>query len=202
MPGQFQRLPRWPDYLVLPGPPNVGPVADSDKKGPMMLQHGTGTRELGRVGLCSAFLSSILVLAGSTSAAAHEIGPMYQDQNGHFTVQLTPGEVPEGGDQNGQGTAELNLSEAGKQACFSTNWKGLKGQVTAFHLHAASQGNEGPPFIHFFDNQNFPGADGKASGCVPATADQIHAVIANPAKYYLNLHSTAFTDGALRGQLQ
>jgi len=169
-----------------------------------MLQHGTGTRELGRVGLCSAFLSSILVLAGSTSAAAHEIGPMYQDQNGHFTVQLTSGEVegPEGGDQNGQGTAELNLSEAGKQACFSTNWKGLRGQVTAFHLHAASQGNEGPPFIHFFDNQNFPGADGKASGCVPATADQIHAVIANPAKYYLNLHSTAFTNGALRGQLQ
>jgi hypothetical protein len=177
-------------------------MADSDKKGPMMLQHSRGTRKLRRVGLCSAFASSILVLAGSTSAAAHEIAPMYQDQNGHFTVQLTPREVPEGGDQKGQGSAELNLSEAGKQACFSTNWKGLEGQVTAFHLHGASQGNEGPPLIHFFDNQSFPGADGKASGCVPATQQQIHAVIADPANYYLNVHSTVFPDGAIRGQLK
>jgi hypothetical protein len=84
-------------------------MADSDKKGPMMLQQGRGTRELGRVGLCFAFVSSILVLAGS-SAAAHEIGPMYEDQNGRFTVQLSPREVPEGGDPNGQGSAELNLS--------------------------------------------------------------------------------------------
>ena len=177
-------------------------MADSDKKGPMMLQHSRGTRELGRVGLCFAFISPILVLAGSTSAAAHEIGPMYQDQNGRFTVQLSPREVPEGGDPNGQGSAELNLSEQAKQACYSINWKGLKGEVTAFHLHAAAEGTEGPHWIDFFNDQHFPGADGKASGCVPATQQQIHAVIADPANYYLNVHSTVFPDGAIRGQLK
>jgi CHRD domain-containing protein len=177
-------------------------MADSDKKGPMMLQHGRGTRGLGRVGLCSAFVSSILVLAGSASATAHEIGPMSQDQNGRFTVQLGPQEVPEGGDPNGQGSADLNLSEQGKQACFSINWKGLKGEVTALHLHVAAAGSEGPHWIDFFNDQHFPGADGKASGCVPTTQDKIHAVITNPAGYYLNLHSSAFPPGALRGQLR
>lgn len=167
-----------------------------------MLQHGRGTRRLGRVGVCFAFISSILTLAGPASAATHEIGPMLRDPNGHFTVALTSNEVPGGGDQGGQGSAELNLSVPGKQACFSINWKGLKEKVTAFHLHQATQGNEGPPFIHFFDNQNFPGADGKASGCVPASPDQIRAVIANPTNYYLNLHSTAFPNGAIRGQLK
>ena len=166
-----------------------------------MLQYGRGTRGLGQVGLCSAFISSILVLAGSASAAAHEVGPRYQDQNGRFTVQLSPREVPEGGDPDGQGSAELNLSEQAKQACFSVNWKGLKGEVKALHLHVAASGSEGPHWIDFFNDQQFPGADGKASGCVPTTADKIHAVIANPAGYYLNLHSTAFPSGALRGQL-
>ena len=177
-------------------------MAGTDKKGPIMLQHSGGTRGLGRAGLCIAFISSIFVVAGPTSAAAHEIGPRYQDPNGRFTVQLTPREVPEGGDTNGQGTAELNLSEPGKQACFTVDWKGLKGEVTAFHLHVAAAGSEGPHWIDFFNDQHFPGADGKASGCVPTTPDKVRAVINNPAGYYLNLHSTAFPPGALRGQLR
>jgi CHRD domain len=177
-------------------------MAGTDKKGPIMLQYSRGTRGLGRVGLCFGFISSILVVAGPTSAAAHEVGPMYQDPNGRFTVKLTPGEVPEGGDANGQGTAELNLSEPGKQACFTVDWKGLKGEVTALHLHVAATGSEGPHWIDFFNEQHFPGADGKASGCVPTTPDKIRAVINNPAGYYLNLHSTAFPPGALRGQLR
>jgi hypothetical protein len=126
---------------------------------------------------------------------------MHLDQNGHFSVSMTPGEVPGGGDPGGQGSGELNLNAQQQTACFTINWKGLAGEVTALHLHVAGAGSEGPHWIDFFNDQHIPGAAGKASGCVPTTADKIRAVIDNPANYYLNVHSTAFTKGALRGQL-
>jgi hypothetical protein len=167
-----------------------------------MLLRSTGARRVKRVGLGSAFVLAILVFAGSTSAMAHELSLVYRDQNGHFSVPLTSGEIPGGGDPGGQGSAELTLSTQQQTACFSINWKGLKEQVTAFHLHAAGAGSEGPHWIDFFNDQRFPGADGKSSGCVPTTADKIGAVIGNPAAYYLNVPSTAFPKGALRGQLR
>ncbi len=168
-----------------------------------MLQHSRGARRLGRVGLCLASVTSILVFASAASATAHEVSPTYLDQNGHFAVPLTPGEVPDGGDPGGQGSADLNLNMQLKQACFSINWKGLKArsQVTALHLHVAGPGSDGPHWIDLFNDQHLPGEDGKATGCVPTTEDKIQKVIANPAGYYLNLHSDAFTKGALRGQL-
>lgn len=176
-------------------------MADSDKKGPSMLHSSRGARGLGRVGLCFACVSSILVLAGPASATVPAVSSTLQDQAGHFTVQLSGREVPEGGDPDGQGSGQLDLNEQQQKACFTIDWKGLKGEVTALHLHVAARGSEGPHWIDFFNNQNFPGADGKSSACVPATGEKIRAVIDNPASYYLNVHSTAFTAGALRGQL-
>lgn len=156
---------------------------------------------MGRVGLCFAFVSSFVVLAGTTSAAAHEVSQAYQDRDGKFTVQLSGRDVPDGGDPDGQGSAQLNLNAQQQTACFTIDWKGLKGEVTALHLHAAARGSEGPHWIDFVNGQHFPGAQSKSSGCVPTTQDKIRAVIDNPSVYYLNAHSTAFPKGAIRGQL-
>jgi hypothetical protein len=176
-------------------------MAHSDKKGPKMPYYGRKAQRLGRVGLCLAGVSSILVFAGSADAATHEISSVIQDRDGHFTIQLSGGEVPGGGDPDGQGSGRLDLNMQQQTACFAIDWKKLKGEVTALHLHVAARGDEGPHWIDFFNNQNFPGEDGKSSGCVSATQDKIRAVIDNPAGYYLNVHSTAFTKGAIRGQL-
>ncbi len=176
-------------------------MADSDKKGPRMLHSSRGTRGLGRVGLCCACFSSILVLAGPASAAAPEVSTALQDQAGHFTVQLSGQEVPGGGDPDGQSSGRLDLNEQQQTACFTVDWKGLKGEVTALHLHVAARGSEGPHWIDFFNDQRFPGADGESSGCIPVAGEKIRVVIDNPADYYLNIHSTAFTKGAVRGQL-
>lgn len=176
-------------------------IADSNKKGPIMLHHSGGARGLGRIGLCFAFVSSFVVLAGSTSASAHEVSQAYQDRDGKFTIQLSGKEVPEGGDPDGKGSAQLNLNTQQQTACFTINWRGLKGEVTALHLHVAASGSEGPHWIDFFNGQHFPGAQGESSGCVPTTQDKIRAVIANPSGYYLNAHSSEFPKGAIRGQL-
>ncbi|MDQ3764300.1 MAG: CHRD domain-containing protein [Actinomycetota bacterium] len=154
-----------------------------------------------RFGVCLAFVSAILVLAGPTSAAAHVGSSAYQPRDGHFSVQLTGRDVRGGGDPDGQGSARLNLDAQQETACYTVTWSGLRGDVTAFHLHVADRGSEGPHWIDFFNDQRFPGSHNEASGCVPATRDKIRAVIENPSAYYLNVHSTAFEKGALRGQL-
>lgn len=161
-----------------------------------MLRYRRESRALSRIGLGLAGISSVLVLAGPTAAAA-----VFQDRAGHFTVQLSGREVPEGGDPGGQGSGQLDLNAQQQTACFTIHWEGLKGEVTALHLHIAARGSEGPHWIDFFNNQHIPGTDGKSSGCVPATQDRIRAVIDNPTAYYLNVHSTAFVTGAIRGQL-
>ena len=176
-------------------------MPDSDKKGSIILHYSGKIGGLSRTGLCVAFVSSLVVLAGPTSAAAHEVSQAYQDRDGKFTVQLNGREVPEGGDPDGKGSAQLNLNTQQQTACFTINWKGLKGEVTALHLHAAGSGSEGPHWIDFFNGQHFPGAQGESSGCVPTTPDKIRAVIDSPSAYYLNAHSSAFPSGAVRGQL-
>jgi CHRD domain-containing protein len=176
-------------------------MVDRDKENSMMGRGNTNTQALGRIGTCLVSVSSILVLVGPTSAAAHEVSPTYQAGNGHFAIQLTSGEVPEGGDPHGQGSATLDLKPQEETACFTIQWSQLSGEVTALHLHAAARGSEGPHAIDFFNNQHFPGEQNKASGCVPTPRDKINTIIGHPADYYLNVHSSAFPNGALRGQL-
>ena len=50
-----------------------------------------------------------------------------------------------------------------------------------------------------FVNASF-GSTGKTRGCVSANglADDI---VANPTAYYMNIHSTVYPGGAVRGQL-
>lgn len=164
------------------------------------MQHST--RRMGQVGVCLAFASSILVVAGPSSAATSEINPADQPKEGQFSVQLSGREVPGGGDPDGQGSARISLDTAQEMACFTISWSALDGEVTALHLHVAAPGSEGPHWIDFFNEQHFPGSLTDGSGCVSTSRDKIQAVKDNPAAYYLNLHSTAHQKGAIRGQLQ
>jgi hypothetical protein len=165
------------------------------------MQYAKIARAMGRVGVCLASVSSFLALVGPTSAAAHEVRPAYQVGTGHFSIQLAGKEVPEGGDPDGQGSATLDLNPQKEESCFTITWSRLRGKVTALHLHVAGRGNEGPHWIDFFNNQSFPGEHSMASGCVSSPRDKIVAVINHPADYYLNVHSTTFEKGAIRGQL-
>lgn len=169
------------------------------------MQHRKGARRMGRVGASLAFVSSILVLTVAAPAAADEGGPAGY---GYFSVQLTGREVPGGGDPDGHGYARLDLDPEHETACFVTTWRKVDGAVTALHLHAAHRGSEGPHWIDLFDDRHLDGARNTVSGCVHVEGsprmsprDKIQAVIHDPSGYYLNLHSTEFGDGAIRGQL-
>lgn len=158
------------------------------------MQLSKGARGMGRVGACLALASSAAVLAGSAPASAQQDGAQ-------FTVALSGQENVTAGDADGQGSARLDLDSQQGTACYEITWKKLDGSVTAFHLHAARRGSNGPHWIDFFNGRSSDGKEGKASDCVRSTREKIEAVINDPSAYYLQLHSTAFEGGAVRGQL-
>jgi CHRD domain len=167
------------------------------------MQYRDGTRGRRRLGVCLAFISSMLVfLFPGPAAQASSTG------YGYFSIQLTGHEVPGGGDPTGQGSTRLDLDPDHNLACFVVSWRQLDGAVTALHLHAAPRGHDGPPWIELFTAKHFSGAHNTVSGCVHVTGshkmsprDKIQAVLHDPSGFYLNLHSTEFPHGALRGQL-
>lgn len=147
-----------------------------------------------------AFASSILVLAGPAEALAHDVNAAHQEGVRRFSVQLTGQESVPPADADGQGSARLDLDPQQGTACYEITWKKLDGMVTAFHLHTGQRGSNGPHWIDFFNDKNFAGEQ-KVKDCVRSTREKIEAVIEDPSAYYLQVHSTAFEEGAIRGQL-
>ncbi|MFN2477659.1 MAG: CHRD domain-containing protein [Pseudonocardiaceae bacterium] len=155
---------------------------------------------LGRFGACFAAASSLLVIAALPSTAAAQNDPQ-PPALGHYSIPLTPEEVTGGGDHGGSGSARVDLDAAHQKVCYALSWKDLHGDVTMAHIHLASRGKDGPHPIDFFNDQHFSGAGSTASSCSSSTRDKIQAVIDHPADYYVIIHTTAFTEGAIRGQL-
>jgi hypothetical protein len=165
------------------------------------MQRSAGLRKVGWVGACLAFTSSILVFAGSASASAHEVATAYHSGHEQFLVQLDSDELEDGGDHHGRGVASLDFDAQKERVCYYVAWDRLDGAVTAFHLHHAPRHHDGGHWIDLFNDEHFDGNHNTVADCVHASRDEIYAVLDNPSDFYLNLHTTAHKDGAIRGQL-
>jgi CHRD domain len=73
--------------------------------------------------------------------------------------------------------------------------------VGAAHIHAAPAGVAGPVLVPLFTGVGLLGTD-SASGCVLGVSQElIKAITHDPGAYYVNVHSSVFPAGAVRGQL-
>jgi hypothetical protein len=142
------------------------------------------------------FLVALVVLA-----FAFAVAPTFADDGGRpFSTTLTgANEVPGPGDPDASGTASVTLNPGQGEVCFDLAWAGIDGTVTAAHIHVAPAGVAGPVVVPLFSG-SFSGTD-SASACVSADRDLVLAIIQNPENYYVNIHSTVFPAGAVRGQL-
>lgn len=110
-------------------------------------------------------------------------------------------EAPGPGDSDATGDAHLTLNQGQQRVCFELSWADVDGTVVAAHIHSGPAGTPGPVIVGLFSGTAHPGS-GSAAGCVegvdPALIKEIRQ---NPSAYYVNVHSTSFQAGAVRGQL-
>jgi hypothetical protein len=107
-------------------------------------------------------------------------------------------EVPGPGDPDGSGTARLRLNQGKHRICYRIVVTGITLPATVAHIHPGAAGEDGPPIVDL----GAPDATGVAEGCTTGVDRAlIKAIRKHPADYYVNVHTTDFAAGALRGQL-
>ncbi len=112
------------------------------------------------------------------------------------------------GDPDAKGAASL-LQADERTICYGFSVFGA-GTPTKVHIHKGGPGKNGPPVIEFANvpknaNGVAAGDPGASSGCKVVTAAgelaALRRIRKKPNNYYLNIHTDAFPDGAVRGQL-
>jgi CHRD domain len=115
-----------------------------------------------------------------------------------LTASLTgAAEVPGPGDSDGAGSAAIRLNHGQGQVCFRLSVSNLTLPATAAHVHRGAAGQAGPPVVTL----TAPDATGSSSGCVTASRELVKEILKNASGFYVNVHTTDFSDGAVRGQL-
>jgi hypothetical protein len=112
-------------------------------------------------------------------------------------------EAPGPGDANATGQADLRLNQGQRRICFELSWEDIDGTVVAAHIHEAPAGEPGPIVVPLFvPPASFLGTD-EVSDCVfGIERSLIKDIRQHPADFYVNVHSSLFQDGAVRGQLE
>jgi hypothetical protein len=140
----------------------------------------------------------ILLAAGAALALAgcetveEEIN---EDIGNRFIAQLSgANEVPRA-DPDGAGMARIAINDASNRVCTDLEVR-MIGTVTAAHIHRGAAGTNGPPVITLD-----PPDDNDSDDCDTADDALVDEIRANPAAFYVNVHTTDYPDGAIRGQI-
>ncbi len=142
-----------------------------------------------------------LLLAGLVSISG--VAQTGKDQSGKalFGVLLGKNEVSKAGkkgagDRDGRGSA-TGIVDGGK-LCFGLTVKNVT-QPMAAHIHRGAKGKNGPIVVALKAPSD--GDPGAASGCVDVSSSNARAILKNPSRFYWNIHTHDFPDGAVRGQV-
>lgn len=100
------------------------------------------------------------------------------------------------GDADGVGVAVVHLNLADSRVCSLIAAVKLDGTVTAAHIHRGPVGVAGPVVVALAAP-----VDHVARGCATVAPELAADIAANSAGYYVNVHTSQFPAGAVRGQL-
>lgn len=100
------------------------------------------------------------------------------------------------GDANGRGS--FTAIRDGSTLCYGLVVANIAKPVAA-HIHTGAAGANGGIVVPL--RQPTGGDPGASAGCMTFDAALLQAIFANPAGYYVNVHTGDFPNGAARGQL-
>jgi hypothetical protein len=157
---------------------------------------------LGRLGLMTAlaFVCAI-VLAGPALAKPPADGgcnggrPLSATLTGE--AEVTPGGVPNQGDPDGSGTANVRVNPGQECISYDITVQDIA-TPTASHIHKAPPTRPGGIVVPE-DRTSFDPPTG--SGTEEVDRELAKDLVQNPEDYYVNVHNADFPGGAVRGQL-
>ena len=117
---------------------------------------------------------------------------------GQFRANLTGAqEVPPNASQ-ATGDVHVKLDNDGKSIRVLLKFQGLGSNFTAAHIHTGAVGTNGPPIVTF---EGLPAATSGSLENFNATLTDVQAADLEAGRLYVNVHTTAYPDGEIRGQL-
>ena len=108
------------------------------------------------------------------------------------------------GDANGRGTAYVfGVDGDPTTLCYVLTVDKVSGEINGAHIHEGAAGSNGP-VVAFLA----PPGDGNAADCLTegeagkfAEGQTVAEILENPEDYYVNVHTSTYPSGAVRGQL-
>ena len=111
-------------------------------------------------------------------------------------------EVPGPGSQKGKGEIHVFVKPTKKKLCFDFEVSKLD-PLIAGHIHKGAADVAGPVKVPLFEDSQGLEGTGSYEGCVKNVKKKLmKKIAAKPEKYYANIHTEEYPDGAIRGQLE
>ena len=109
---------------------------------------------------------------------------------------------------NGQETADAKFGGSGSfswwvdggDICYELSVRRLTSAAFAAHIHGVAGRTVAAGVLVPLVPPS--GATGSSSDCVGVESGLLAAIVANPGDYYVNVHTTLFPGGEVRGQLK
>jgi hypothetical protein len=129
------------------------------------------------------------------SAAFAPTKPLFAALNGANEVNA---EGEKGvGDRNGGGSFTAVIK--GTELCYGLAVKDIE-NPTAAHIHRGGPNTAGDIVVPL-DSLPTSGDPGSSAGCTDVSRRLVRQIRRNPGRFYVNVHTADFPDGAVRGQL-
>jgi CHRD domain len=120
-------------------------------------------------------------------------GPAFADANDavHLVANMDGSSVLRGGEQDGSGTFAAVIDVDQSRLCYDLNTANI-GTPTFAHIHEGSTGDEGRPLLNLRVDDDH---------CSTLDSSTMQALIANPSDFYVDVLTSDYHAGAIRGQL-
>ena len=144
--------------------------------------------------IAAAGLAGALALALAGCATLEEGAA--EAVNTTYRANLTGAQEVGGGDPDGSAQAEVTIADNFDQVCWSVHDVRNIAPVTAAHIHVGARGVNGPVVFPLTKSN-----EGTWKGCSEGAEWTQDRIAGDPARFYVNLHTADYPNGAIRGQL-
>ena len=141
---------------------------------------------------------SVVGLAVALGAVAGPVAPSVHADVDFNTLTTSLNAT---GDEGGSGSATLAMDPVGDQACYTiqVNLTDLAGDPpTLIDVHDQATGYPGDSVLTLTTSVD---GTGSATGCVAADSDLVDSMLADAARYLIEVYTANYPDGAVEGQL-